>query len=390
MVRSGLVGTRPDFSNCENISVAVPVIPRTCAFAGMTTIYFRTYTTTYPFITTGWQFDGSNDIPVEFYGYSKNKLPVAIRAQFISLSHGYTNVSLGDNSGATALFGGYYDGEKIYGWTVQDGSGFSNPLYGYSYGFSLDTDLINSAFQVGVKNLIPGNNNTGAPKPFFGINFPAANDHIYSSGESNLTPWNFLLYKDGTEFVTAAPAPDMGLSSFLSANAGMPGPDNLSYMSVGSGPTPTNRTLLIETDYVTFARQVQVTWDDATIDGEIIPTQNIGAFSKYGWLKIIKDTITFQGQTLNGCLVITAPDCSTYQIAKLIPIDATAMNWRTGFGNITTRLDRDGALWMKNVNSDTTLFVSAGSVIKQLPIFPPLPIPDHGDTDPTLLNMRGK
>lgn len=370
-----------------------PVLNRICHYAGLVTIPFRTYTTTYPFIHSGWKFSNSNYEPCEFWQWGMGGLsgyPIALTAQYITLNEGYTAITIGNKSGGTAIFdGGYFDGKQIYGFAFY--TSLNNPFYAYSYGMKLGTNLSMPLLEFGNKITIPGTSNTQAPQPFFGTNFSVTNDRIWTSAASNNVPRSYLLYKDGQTVTVGAPAPDFGLSSFLSANCGMYA-NGVNYISLGSGPNPSNTIRLMETDYLSFATQYSVTFESppggANIDNLI--AQNIGNTSRSGWLNIFKNTITVEGQTLKGFAIITRPDCSSYVLAKLLPLDATAAAWTSAIGAYDIKMDSGGALWFKSVNSDTTLFVSAGSVIKQLPIFPPIPIPDHGDSDPSLLLMRGK
>jgi hypothetical protein len=120
---------------------------------------------------------------------------------------------------------------------------------------------------------------------------------------------------------------------------------------------------------------ITVTWDDPTINTEM--QKSAGGFvdaypSPFGWVSELNLT-TAKG--LTGFIVLTSPDCTTYQVLRIVPVDAQAQNWKGAVGQGYAMLDPGGVLWSHQINQDGIIYVSAGSVLRQLPIFPPVPLP---------------
>jgi hypothetical protein len=159
-------------------------------------------------------------------------------------------------------------------------------------------------------------------------------------------------------------------------------------------PTAVDKTTrLLQTDWLTFANKYSITFTNppggldvnALMQGAL-PVMGDATYAGF-WLPQ-KGTVTVENQTFTGYIVAIAPDYSSYQIIRIIGLDATAQAWTVPAGGYQAKIDSTGALWLKNYNSAGTLFVSAGSVVKQLPIFPPVPLPGVDDIDAVLRQMR--
>ena len=369
--------------------MVVPLASRTCAYRGMTTVYFRTYTTTYPFIESGWEFNPACFEPMELHAYSQNLLPLALQGKLITLANGYTTFQFGDKTHADdeGFGGATYNGKSLLGWFF--GTSLESRFYRFEYGLREGNPYTKPTLQMQQNTDLPGTNNIGAPRPFFGGNFPYT-DGVWTSAVNELVTWSFLAPYGGGIIRQENP-PDFGLGSFLSANAGMYA-NGVNYMSIDNGTDPSDNTFLMETDYLTYARHYGITWENPPggfdLNAYMLAQHNLGNISKSGWLQSFLSNETIGTIMCNGGLIVTSPDCTSYIVVRLIPLDAQAKTWNTGFGSASVKLDSGGALWIKGFDSDSVLFVSAGSVIKQLPIFPPLPIPSQSDSDPILKLVR--
>ncbi len=383
-----------------------------CNFLGIIPIYFHTYTTAFPNIASGWNFPNSTFVPMEQHVYNLNNVTVGLHAKILDLATGITDVSLGNiaatdgnnqalpcctSVGNVGTFGGWVYGNQAGG----------KRFYGFNSSFTYGVNVTRSTFQMdfGV-SLDPIPSNTNFPTAFIGANIPMSDGGVFGSATVNLV--NYTCEYNPRGFVASTilgAQANLGLGSLTQsmrygiAGQGRVGVNSVTYCSIGSDSDNTQRTLLLTTDFTNDSNtwKQNITWENPPggydLDTTMVQRSNVnglGDTTVRGFLRILRDEITVGGVALHGFGVLTAIDASGYYLIQLIPMDTTAKNWQAGTGIYSAKIDRSGTLFFKSVNSATTIYASAGSVLRQLPIYPPIPLPDHGDTDLTLNMMRAK
>lgn len=345
---------------------------QTCQFAGIVNIYLRTYTTTYPFIRGGWDWNDHSLQPMEFAGYEDaSGFPVAFAAQAVDLATGYTRLNVGVSAGHTFAnnFAGLcYDGANVLGWVTDFNNAptltpsvckYSMPLTGKTTSYSKIT--LASAIR-----LPQGVNNTGMPAVGANINYLTLGDGVYSSSIIDLDNYSYIWdQQNGIGAFFTKLNSDIPLPIFTDASFGaiIPynGADQVYIIDSTGGTVEYN---LIQTNFGTFADTVGVTMVNpatTTLDiNALFQTANntLNNHTTFlGWLQFYHDTQTFNGVTMNGYGILVAPDFSSYEILNIIPMDANANNWNSSSEQKSVKVDRGGALWMKRATIDTLLLV---------------------------------
>jgi hypothetical protein len=379
-------------------------VEKTVFYAGLMTIAIKTYTTAYPFKEAGWSFNPGSPIPMEFHGYINNGNCVGLYARTIDVDAGYTTLKVGNTDSANLnshfTTPGWFNGQ-IGGWALNDVTTLRPILYQYPIKPGMpDLTLKNFSPKSSLKLPI-GVNNTGMPLPGFGMNMPTANGYWASGAIIDLNPFIYLSKNSGLINTADSAQIDFNISNqhfvlnrsipLVANDSGING--TTAFVICGNPSDLTDRQQLLATDFAASIVNYVLTFQNpAGVDIDNIMTQHGANGSTFptpnGWLYIDKATITVAGKTLNGFAVYILPDYSYYWVVEIIPTDAGTIGWQNSIGDYDGRVDLNGALFMKNANSDTTLFVSAGSVLKQLPIFFPVPVPDRPDTDPVANMMR--
>jgi hypothetical protein len=380
--------------------MTITAYPRTCAYAGLIDVYLRTFTTTYaPFNDETWQFNAHSLNPMEAHGFVASAAPVGFYVRMLDLgsSTGYTTAEVGDNTISNQQDGVFYSNtgpvwqnNQIGGWCY--GSTLTLRPYTFFNGLTIGNDLTTSVFNPANVVKLPNATNTGAPDGPSATNFPALDNSVYGSAVINLNQQYYTAQGNAIKLGDAGL--DLGFGALAHEPACAMTYNNDVFCFLNNPTTPGDPTQLLQTDWLTYGDQFTLTYQDppnSTITMQTLMTDGRAPHATYaGFSKVYTGQVTIDGQACNGFVILTAPDLLSYRIIRLIGLDATAAAWYTDFGTYEAKLDTTGALWMKNVNSKTTLFVSGGSVLKVLPIFLPVPIPGGSDYDDFLRIMRSK
>ena len=369
-------------------------------YAGLIPINIRTYTTLYaPFNNDLWDFNDHSMIPMEFHGFDAGAFPslwpTGLFANLIDVVTGYTSVSVGDNTpgNESGSFGlpcwqnsrligfaagsTFYKNPVIYDYPAILGSNYADPLFSPVFGVSW-----------------PPNPNTGFPYPYTGSNWPCIFG-VAASAEVALNEWNY--FTDGNH------APGGGPFSISSSGYNVVnciGPYNSplhgewSFLQMKDPADNFNRHRICFTDFFSAVSNIAEVYFENPPGGFDVDAwatnwiNGIPTATDAGWLLISRGTATFGTQICVGFGILIKPDYSSYQVLQFIPRDAVAATWTIPIGDVHGKIDPHGALWLKSVNSKNTLYVSAGNVLKELPIFFPVPLADSTDDDMVVQMMR--
>ena len=360
-------------------------------YAGLQIIKLRTYTTTYPNIQSGWVFNPNNRQPMEFAGYvTSSFLPQACKGNVFDVETGITNFTFGNAAGGTLNtpdFGALlYSPNQLKGFVY--GGGLVKQSYIASETFFLGTNKTTATLNLSPGTLLPNMTNTGQPFPNNSANWEVING-IYSSyginlvagyynlGLSNIIPSDggaqgFIFNNTNGDFVSALSWKGKNYI-WLDQNKGYIANENFSAnppVIIPNFANPNNSNINVNAAISSSEAEMSITYQ--------------------GWMNLFRDTVTCEGKTFNGYGILVAPDFSSYKILGFLPEDATAFTWISGIGNIEGKFDLNGALWVHATNNPTTLFISAGNVVKELPIFPPVALPTPpADSERTILPLRG-
>lgn len=362
-------------------------------YRGQVTIPLRTYTTTYAsFNGNPWDFNDHAIYAMEFFGFLNNamSIPLGFYARLIDTLTGYTTISVGDNTPANADvdFGTLaWDGNFIGGFALGNaGVDTANAvLYPAQNGHSY-TLPFTSRFSI----FAGPQPNSQFPYPYTGGNWYAPDGGIYMSGEHQLGATAWELYGQA---VAGGNACNVGTLNYHVNNAMRY--NDRTYFQVKNPVDNTDRKILMIS--ASMASNAAGPFDvqflqppgcSVNIDTLLTQSINYGRIGPAAFLYVSGNPMTLGAKTLHGYGIIIAPDYSGYQIIEFLPVDTNAANWFGLAGDYHAKFDQRGALWIKNVNNHTTLFVSAGSVLQLLPIFFPVPMPGNEETDPVLRMMR--
>ncbi|HEY6019840.1 MAG TPA: hypothetical protein VIY48_08020, partial [Candidatus Paceibacterota bacterium] len=363
-----------------------------CPYLGTTTIGLRTYTTTYAPFNGPWEFNNHALYAMEFRGFinAANKTPIGFYSRTMDIINGYTTISVGDNNPANENVNFQplaWDGKKIAGFCSGGVGTFvvncvNYPgIPGHSYSMPF---MSRFGFDIGAPP------NTQFPNPDTGANWYAPDGGIYGSSDTNLVQFGHILHSNDL-----AHTGHCIVGSAFDWVVGGINYHSLTYWRMKNPADATDRRILriSQTMTVNALGPFSVTFQEPEACSIVMDTLLITSNGEYtispnGYFLVFGTIITLGNKTLNGFGVFILPDFSGYTIIEFLPADSNSALWYTLAGSFRAKLDPAGALWIKNVNNHTTLFVSAGSVLKLLPIFFPVPLADTEERDPVLRLMR--
>jgi hypothetical protein len=359
-------------------------------YAGLQIIKLRTYTNNYPYIHSTWTFDPNNRQPMEFAGYvAPSGFPQACIGNVFDLETGITNFTLGNAAGGTYNtddFGGVlYSPNQLKGFVY--GGVLVNRSYIVSETFFLGTNKITS-LNLSFGSLIPVETNTGQPFPNYGANWAVVNG-IYSSYGIDLVAGYYNLYPDSIR-----PA-DGGAQGFTFNHQNGAFVSVLPWNGQNYVLLDQNKGYIVNENFSANPPTIVLNFvnpnnSNINVNAAISSSAAEMCATYQGWMNLFPNAVTCEGRTLNGYGILIAPDFSSYKILGFVPEDVTASTWNSGSGNIQGKFDLNGALWIHHNNDPSTLFVSAGNVLKELPIFPPVALPTPpADSEKTILPLRG-
>ncbi len=386
------------------------MVAKTIPYLGKIQLGLKTFTTTYPTKNGVWNFNPHTPGPMEFRGYlaAGTLQPIGLYCATIDLSTAavYGTTAAGDNTNAREdtvdfAYGNWARDSgglgRVRGWAFGPTLNPAPTIYDLPAIFGTNVVLPGWGFNVGVQ--FPIATNTGAYQPGCLPNNPKANGDLAMTGIKSLSPFVWAANGVAVTFGGAGGvAFDFGITNNFHTLQGL-AYNGLSYVITNNPASNADRTQLATTDWevtaniikyqVTFTNPPGLTVGD--IDDYLTQHGNcVRILPTFGPFFLIpsKDTITLDGVSYNGYAVMILPDYSGYFVLLFQPLDALASTWAAQVGEYEAKFDSTGAYWMKNVNSGTTLFVSAASVLKLLPVIPPLPLPDRQDLDPVMLMMK--
>lgn len=381
---------------------APPFLPRTVPYLGLITLPFRTFTTSYVPINGSWNFNPNSYSPMEFHGFAAGGVPIGIWARLISLSAGpYTDLKVGNVTLAN-------DHNNIF----QQGCWQNGRLGGFAYGLnpfddnpaSYDYPLVpgvpltyaNFYPNAGI-HIVPGTN-TGSPQPSGGVNFPVGQGYneVMTSSIISLAPHYYIEANGGGGSdngggLDLGVANNFSLTNGIGANVAAIGTGVGTWVHAGNPTDITDRGQLLFTDWRQGVVRYTITFENPPggTDIDNLMTQTLASYTTTasGFVVVSKAQGTFGTVTTNFA-VFVLPDFSGYFILALLPTDATAAALFGLTGNIEAKMDDTGALWFKNVNGSTNLYVTNRAYDRLLPLFPPVPLPNEIDRDPVVRLVR--
>lgn len=363
----------------------------TATYMGLVELDLRTYTTSYVPIASPWQFNHQTLQPMESHVWVNGNLITGIAGRLIELATGYSDYSFGSNSGFSQ--NGFTSEPFWYNGRVR---GFlsdrilSNNVLWIDYPAVFGQNISRSDFKVLQVHTLPFFTNTG----FFQANTNGDNQGNggvgYAGGVVSL---NEEWYRfDGQSFSQSQPGFSIGVQTNFSI-AGCMGYNGWEYCIMNINSFAKGFRLL-QTDFnntavrliTNFQNPPSSTFDaDTEMNTDSLPTEP----TYQGWLTLFKNTYVVEGKTCVGLGVLVAPDFSKYWLIRFSPLDATAFNWTTQIGTVRGKFDLGNAMFIKNANQQDTLYITAGHVLRQLPIYPPVVLPaPPPDTEIPILPYR--
>lgn len=365
---------------------------KTVSFKGMFGLYIRTYTDSYTGLRAIWNFDPNMLLPVDFTAYQDaDDNLLGMQGNVFDLEAGTTNFQIGNvTSGTTNIL--------TYGKLIPTGTrlqGFTYPVANTEtflfndYPFPLGTDLKLNSFEVNnVHTITEGGPNTETPLSYCNNNFETFLG-VYSSGEIMEVPFYLQADNRGDVYISGdgfnagfGNTTPLELSlPFNGFNYGLGGPDGF-----------------FQTDFIAFASTFALEFGNPPGSFDLNAFVNSLDFDAWtitnqGFLIFNGSTETINGVTLNGFGIFIAPDFSSYQIIQIVPTDAASVNWNSSAGSEPQgKFDTTGHLFIKQFDVYDTIYVSTGvvPVFRNLPVFPPIALPDMPtDTEETLNLYRG-
>lgn len=371
-----------------------------CTLASIETIHLRTYTTTYVPLHVGWEFNKHSLVPMEWAGYlTPDGVASGFAARIIDSKTGYTNITAGVIAGMTFDMNQHfppfaYRHDMITGFT-----GFETltPGLGEFYAPVGGGDRVYPNLSLRPGPRLPNNvANTQFPSDNGGCNF-LANGGIYATSDVDLILHNYSI--DGANgFLHDESAYGLNFPANAKFQAMLPPPPlttdamNIMITDPTGGPPP---YFGIYTDlgpepfdpFSGFANYIDifvVNPDQTTLDINALfhtaanTTRWIATLA--GFLKIYRDTQTFNGITMNGYGILLSPDFTEYSILNFSPLDALAANWNSGAAEFDAAIDTSGGLFLRSLNSNNTIFLGTDLIpltVLTLPVslIPPVNIP---------------
>lgn len=346
-------------------------------YRGLRNLKLRTYTNTYPFIEGTWNFEANTNQPMEFQGYVSGGLPVGFQGNIFDLQTGITNFSFGQMIGSPSSdFGNVvYNGGRLYGFCF--GSAGPRICYTFNQGITLGQNISQPVLNLSEGFTVSQTaTNTQIPNPLIGSNF-ILTDGLFCSSSENIGPFTrFYDYKTG---LVGARQPVLATFSPTDTfDLAMPF-GGLDYIWKNIHTLlPGNRLLVTNwpAPGVLYSTQFENPPNSNIDINAIINSDQQPLYITYGgWLYLYKDAVIIEGVSCVGYGVLIQPDYSSYELIRFIPVDAQAFTWTTLIGAAEGKIDQSGALWIHIQNHPSILFITAGSIGRLLPVFPPVTIP---------------
>lgn len=363
----------------------------TATYMGLVELDLRTYTTSYVPIASPWQFNTQTLQPMESHVWTSNNIITGMAGRLIELATGYSNYSFGSNSGlnqnnfTSEPF--WYNG-RVRGF-LSDSTSSRNVLW-VDYPAMFGQNITRTDFKVLQLHTLPTGTNTG----FFisnGNGNNQGNDGVAYAGSVVALTEEWYRF-DGQSFSKSQPGFSIGIQSSYSIAACM-GYNGYEYCIMNLG-TFAKGFRLLQTDFnntairliTSFQNPPNSTFNaDTQMNVDNLPTEP----TYQGWLTLFKNTYVVEGKTCVGLGVLVAPDFSKYWLIRFTPVDATAVNWTINIGDVHGKFDLGNAMFIKNANFHDTLYITAGHVLRQLPIYPPVVLPaPPPDTEIPILPYR--
>lgn len=368
--------------------------PKTCVYRGVFDLGIQTYTTTWPnMFGQAWAWNPNSPLPMEFRGFISGAVGVGMWLKILDVSTGITEIKIGNilqvNEDTAHFRYPLWQNNQIMGWFSAQPPN-DQVAYPYSYPAVLGDSYTSTRAMsyLGAKLLPQGAPNTGFPFAYGPPNLPGPNNTVAYSSIINNVP-NYYLAPG-----TATGTPNLDLSGSTSALGATLAFGNSIFATTANNAFPAAINRLMLTDWISFGIHYDMTWTNPPgtedINSDIITALNNWRSTPLGFVQCFAaSTNTIEGkQSPYGFAVVMSPDGSYYSIARFVPQDANAATLLNSIGLMEAKGDLSGGLWFKNANNHTTLLVSSGSVLKVLPIYFPVPIPDSADADPALRLMR--
>lgn len=380
------------------------MVSKIVQYAGLWTVPFHTYTTTYPAKNGVWNWNDVSMLPMEFWGYTvtpTNGSPMSgLYANITDFNTGYTKISVGDNNnshtsatitennGSPAVIN-----NRMIGWTF--GNNGAGTLYpgAYSYpailgqDYSMDYFSPNYGFQLSNKT-----SNTNCP--LAGLSSMPTSRGIAVGYEVQLNP--FFATIDTANFIRRGNADTFNIGITNRYVNCVPNWNNsgVSWVQSVNPSSSTTRFMIASTDFDTDFNDI-IQYDvqfknppgDLDVDTLLTTSNARGNATINGFLYFYKTTQTVEDKTFTGFAILIAPDYSFYYVINLVPTDGPSQNWASQLGTFEGKIDNSNCMFFKNANSANTLYVAL-NIALIVPLYYPVAIPDHGDDDLTLIMMR--
>lgn len=341
-----------------------------CAYLGRIDIYLRTYTTTYAPLKAGWTWNPNSLVPMDFDGWQvgvNTPIPTGFHARLIDLETGYTDLTVGTLTGVRNQNWPplCWKDDYLTGWYT----GTSNIT---SYTCSYYMPYSGQAETIGALNMsggisVPSQANTQIPGLNCEPNWVLADGSIFGSSVVSLENFysKFRGYAGGPKIDTYDEALSgchfVSVTGVLNCMVPYNGANYCWTKNLSGGNVTYN---VIQTDFQTFANYLLMTMQNpaqSTLDFNAKFRSSLASgdteATLFGFLAIYNDTITVDGVTMAGYAVLFLPDLSGWYLLNMIGIDDNAVNWSNHLGNPQAIFDRSGAIWIKNANMDSTLWV---------------------------------
>lgn len=376
-------------------------LARTCMYAGIIDIPIRTFTSTYTSIIAGsWNLAATCQLPMDFRGYISNNTGIGMWARIFDLNTGTTEIKIGNVTPAnenTANFNyPIWQNNSLMGWFLPQLAPANHRAFAYSYAAVLGQGYTTTrpfAYFGSAPPMPDGLPNTGYGQGNQPLNQPSLNNGVTTGGWINLVPQEYVYQLSGG--IGGGPFDmDLGGSSGVVVS-GYGSYLGASWATTDVPSTPSSRRRLLQTDYSTYTQHYQMTWQNpvgADLDTLMILTGgSVSLATVPGFATCFHDNVTINGTTTPyGFCMLMTPDGTKYYVLRFLPVDATAANTLSSLGQITAKFDLSGAIWFKNTTIQNVLLVTAGSVLKQLPLYFPVPLPDSFDAEPNVRIMRSE
>lgn len=376
---------------------------RTCKYVGTIPIYLRTLTTTYAPIANGWRFTQGAPYPMAQWarrlGGANAGTVMCIQGSLFDTTNIHTDWTIGRTTDPVSSppFIGWaiWNQNRLFGWLNQGTLTEPIDMASFNYGLIPGTSRVLNPLQsikqlpLNIANPLTGVFTKNIDAVMYSSSFGAGRSYLLAASSSTV---NFAFIKGDNSFVGITGAYTNSNASQAMVSCLLPY-GNVIFSPVNLNVNNSPSVLAYGNIGLTGWQGVNVTWDNAAINTQMQLLS--GGFynsypSNFGWVTELNTvTATIGGETITGMIILTSPDCQTYVVLKIIPVDAQAVSWKGLAGNGYAMLDPNGVLFSHQVNQDGVIYVSAGSVIQSLPIYPPIALPPPPlDPEHTLKRYR--